>query len=57
MRGGVLVEAHEVSFVKKTAMKAVGALLSRAAAYRAAIATADTALTHLPWLVIYNITA
>ena len=35
-------------------MKAAGALLSRPAAYRAAIAAADTALAHLPRFVIYN---
>ncbi|HWX14486.1 MAG TPA: hypothetical protein VNY06_06475, partial [Methylocella sp.] len=31
-----------------------GALLSRPAAYRAAIAAADIALAHLPRFVIYN---
>jgi L-lactate dehydrogenase complex protein LldF len=35
-------------------MKAAGELLSRPAAYRAAVAAADTALTHLPRFVIYN---
>ena len=35
-------------------MTAAGALLSRPAAYRAAIAAADTALAHLPRFVIYN---
>src|SRR5712672_43853 len=50
----VLVNQHEVPLVKKAAMKAAGALLSRPAAYRAAIATADTALAHLPRFVIYN---
>jgi hypothetical protein len=35
-------------------MKAAGELLSRPAAYRAAIATADVALAHLPRWVIYN---
>ena len=50
----VLVKQHEVPLVKKAAMKAAGALLSRPAAYRAAIAAADTALAHLPRFVIYN---
>ena len=49
-----LVKLHEVSFVKKAAMKAAGELLSRPAAYRAAIATADVALANLPRFVIYN---
>jgi L-lactate dehydrogenase complex protein LldF len=49
-----LVKQHEVPFVKKVAMKAAGELLSRPAAYRAAIAVADTALAHLPRFVIYN---
>jgi L-lactate dehydrogenase complex protein LldF len=49
-----LVKQHEVPFVKKVAMKAAGELLSRPAAYRAAIAAADTALAHLPHFVIYN---
>jgi L-lactate dehydrogenase complex protein LldF len=49
-----LVKQHEVPFVKKTGMKAAGELLSRPAAYRAAITTADFALAHLPHFVIYN---
>jgi L-lactate dehydrogenase complex protein LldF len=49
-----LVKRHEVPFVKKAAMKAAGEMLSRPAAYRAAIATADFALAHLPRFVIYN---
>ena len=49
-----LVKQHEVPFVKKAAMKVAGELLSRPAAYRAAIAAADTALAHLPRFVIYN---
>jgi L-lactate dehydrogenase complex protein LldF len=49
-----LVKQHEVPFVKKAAMKAAGELLSRPAAYRAAIAAADVALAHLPRFVIYN---
>ena len=50
----VLVERHEMPLAKKAAMKAAGELLSRPAAYRAAIAAADTALAHLPRFVIYN---
>jgi L-lactate dehydrogenase complex protein LldF len=50
----VLVNQHEVPLAKKAAMKVAGALLSRPAAYRAAIAAADTALAHLPRFVIYN---
>jgi L-lactate dehydrogenase complex protein LldF len=50
----VLAEEHEVPFAKKAAMKAAGMLLSRPAAYRAAVAAADTALAHLPRFVIYN---
>jgi L-lactate dehydrogenase complex protein LldF len=49
-----LVKQHEVSFAKKAAMNAAGELLSRPAAYRAAIATADVALANLPRFVIYN---
>jgi L-lactate dehydrogenase complex protein LldF len=49
-----LVKRHEVPFVKKAAMKAAGELLSHPAAYRAAVAAADTALAHLPRFVIYN---
>jgi len=49
-----LVKQNEVPFVKKAAMKIAAELLSRPAAYRAAIAAADTALAHLPRFVIYN---
>src|SRR5262249_19164331 len=49
-----LVKEHETPFVKKVAMKAAGELLSRPAAYRAAVAAADVALAHLPRFVIYN---
>ena len=49
-----LVKRHDVPLVKKAAMKAAGELLSRPAAYRAAIAAADAALAHLPRFVIYN---
>jgi L-lactate dehydrogenase complex protein LldF len=50
----VMAERHEVPLAKKVAMKAAGELLSRPAAYRAAIAAADTALAHLPRFIIYN---
>jgi len=50
----VLVEQHETPFAKRAEMKAAGELLSRPAAYRAAIAAADVALAHLPRWVIYN---
>jgi L-lactate dehydrogenase complex protein LldF len=49
-----LVNRHEVPLAKKAAMKAAGELLSRPAAYRAAVVAADTALAHLPRFVIYN---
>jgi L-lactate dehydrogenase complex protein LldF len=49
-----LVKRHEVPFVKKAAMKAAGELLSRPAAYRAAVAAADFGLAHLPRFAIYN---
>jgi L-lactate dehydrogenase complex protein LldF len=49
-----LVKQHEVPFVKKAAMKAAGEVLSRPAVYRTAVATANTALEHLPRFVIYN---
>ena len=50
----VLVERHETPLAKRVAMKAAGELLSRPAAYRAAIAATDVALAHLPRFVIYN---
>src|ERR1700758_4358748 len=50
----VLVERHETPLAKRAAMKAAGELLSRPAAYRAAIATADVALAALPRVVILN---
>jgi len=49
-----LVKQHEVPFVKKVAMKAAGEVLSRPAVYRAAVATANAAIDHLPRFVIYN---
>ena len=50
----VLAERRETPLAKKAAMKAAGALLSRPAAYRAAIAATNIALAHLPRFVIYN---
>jgi L-lactate dehydrogenase complex protein LldF len=50
----VLVEKHEVPFVKKAAMKAAGVLLSKPVAYRAAVAVADSALAHIPRFALYN---
>ena len=44
----------ETPFVKRAAMKAAGAILSRPALYRAAIQGANTALAKLPRFVIYN---
>ena len=49
-----LVKQHEVPFAKKAAMKAAGELLSRPAAYRAAVGAAEGALAHLPRFVVYN---
>ena len=49
-----MVTHHEAPFVKKAAMKAAGELLSRPAAYRAAVSAADFALAHLPRFAIYN---
>ncbi len=49
-----LVNRHEVPLAKKATMIAAGELLSRPAAYRAAIGAADAALAHLPRFVIYN---
>ena len=50
----VLSEEHEIPAAKKAMMRAAGALLSRPALYRAAIASADSALRHLPRFVVYN---
>ena len=49
-----LAEEHEIPFAKKAMMKAAGEVLSRPALYRAAIATADSALRHLPRFAVYN---
>ena len=50
----VMAENHELTFVKKAAMKAAGVLLAHPALYRVAIATADSALNGLPRFAIYN---
>jgi L-lactate dehydrogenase complex protein LldF len=49
-----MAEHHELPLIKKSAMKAAGALLARPTLYRAAIASADVALNVLPHFVIYN---
>ncbi|MGU3541046.1 lactate utilization protein B [Methylobacterium sp. A54F] len=50
----VLAEEHEIPLIKKGMMKAAGQVLSRPAAYRAAIGAADSALKHLPRFAVYN---
>ena len=50
----VMAENHELTLVKKAAMKAAGALLAHPVLYRAAIAIADSALNNLPRFAIYN---
>src|SRR6516162_5122378 len=50
----VMDEKHQTKFPKKEAMIVAGKLLSRPAAYRAAVSTADFALGHLPRFVLYN---
>ena len=50
----VLVRQHETPFVKRTAMKAAGALFARPALYRAAIERTNDALAGLPRFAIYN---
>jgi L-lactate dehydrogenase complex protein LldF len=50
----VLVRQHETPFVKRAAMKAVGALFARPAVYRAAIERTNDALASLPRFAIYN---
>ena len=51
---GVMAKEHEVPFVKKSAMAAAGAVLGNPKLYRAAIATADSALSHLPRFATYS---
>ncbi|GBQ64887.1 lactate utilization protein B [Komagataeibacter swingsii] len=50
----VLAETHELPLMKKVMMREAGHLLSHPALYRAAIATADSALKHLPRFMVYN---
>lgn len=50
----VLVEEHQIPALKQGMMKAAGAVLSRPAAYRAAIGAADSALKALPRFAVYN---
>jgi L-lactate dehydrogenase complex protein LldF len=50
----VMAENHELTLVKKAAMSAAGVLLAHPALYRAAIATADSALSGLPRFAVYN---
>src|SRR6185312_3555808 len=50
----VLVEKHQIPALKQGMMKAAGAVLSRPAAYRAAIGAADSALKVLPRFAVYN---
>ena len=50
----VLAEEHQIPLLKQGMMKAAGALLSRPAAYRAAIGAADSALKVLPRFAVYN---
>ena len=50
----VLVEEHQIPALKQGMMKAAGAVLSRPAAYRAAIGAADSALKVLPRFAVYN---
>ena len=50
----VLAEEHQIPMLKQGMMKAAGAVLSRPAAYRAAIGAADSALKVLPRFAVYN---
>jgi L-lactate dehydrogenase complex protein LldF len=50
----VMAENHELPLMKKSAMKAAGALLAHPTLYRAAIASADVALNVLPRFALYN---
>ncbi len=50
----VMAQTHEVPLIKKTAMAAAGAVLGNPKLYRAAIATADSALSGLPRFAQYN---
>ena len=50
----VMAKEHEVPLAKKTAMQAAGMVLANPRLYRAAIATADSALSKLPRFATYN---
>lgn len=50
----VMAEHHEPSMGKRLSMKGASALLSRPAAYRAAIDAGNAVLPHLPRFVLYN---
>ena len=50
----VMARENEVPLAKKTAMQAAGVVLSNPRLYRAAIATADSALASLPRFATYN---
>jgi L-lactate dehydrogenase complex protein LldF len=50
----VLAEEHQIDPAKRQMMKAAGVVLSHPALYRAAIASADSALRLLPKFVVYN---
>ncbi|HTQ72482.1 MAG TPA: LUD domain-containing protein, partial [Acidocella sp.] len=50
----VMAEAHEIPVIKKSMMKAAGALLSSPALYRMSVSLADSALRHTPNFLVYN---
>ena len=50
----VMAEEHELSLPKSLMMKAAGEILAHPVLYRGAIATAQTALRHLPHFLVYN---
>ena len=50
----VMAEHHEPSMTKQISMKGASALLSRPAAYRAAVDTANAVLPHMPRFALYN---
>ena len=50
----IVAEKRELPFVKKSAMKLAGKILSSPTLYRAAVQVADTAVAKLPRAVLYN---
>ena len=50
----VMAEHHEPSMGKRLSMKGASALLSRPAAYRAAVDAGNAVLPHMPRFVLYN---